>query len=61
MRLEKLDLEVRFEEGERILTEISRKFTRGTVESTLRQGGMVLDAWYTPDDGAFALALTVSA
>lgn len=50
-----LGMRVDFEAGESILTEISRKFTRDTVEATLHAGGMNLDAWYT--DGAFALAL----
>jgi L-histidine N-alpha-methyltransferase len=50
-----LGLSVEIEAGERILTEISRKFTRASIESTLAQGGLQLDRWIS--DGAFALVL----
>jgi len=55
VRIAKLGMRVEFAAGESILTEISRKFTRDTVEATLEAGGMHLDAWYA--DGTFALAL----
>lgn len=48
---------VAFERGERILTEISRKFTRHTAAATLRAGGMRLVAWFPAADDGFALAL----
>ena len=50
-----LGMTVEFEAGERILTEISRKFTRPSLEATLAQGGLVLERWIS--DGAFALVL----
>ncbi len=61
VRLASLGLEIAFEAGERILTEISRKFTRETAEATLRAGGLRPTAWLTnagraPEE-AFALAL----
>lgn len=51
-----LDLAIDFDAGETILTEISRKFTRETVDHTLREGGMRLERFFD-DDGVFALAL----
>jgi L-histidine N-alpha-methyltransferase len=44
-----------FDKGERILTEISRKFTRASVEATVAPGMRVVD--WIEDDGSFALAL----
>jgi L-histidine N-alpha-methyltransferase len=57
------DIGVRFElgRGEGILTEISRKFTRASVEQTLARGGMLLQEWLPAADGAFALALAARA
>src|SRR5579883_686935 len=54
-------LEVEIAAGERILTEISRKFTRASVERALELGGMRLRAWYSDDEGSFALCLAVRA
>ena len=50
-----LGMTIDFEAGESILTEISRKFTRESLEATVRGGGMEIDTWYS--DGAFALVL----
>jgi L-histidine N-alpha-methyltransferase len=50
-----LDLEVAFEPGEDLRTEISAKFRRETVESELRAAGLALDRWWT--DGSYALSL----
>lgn len=44
-------LSARFEAGERIRTEISRKFTRAGVERMLRRGGMRLDQWIVDGEG----------
>ena len=53
-----LSLEAAFADGETILTEISRKFTRETVESTLHEGGMYLQRFFDePGARAFGLAL----
>jgi L-histidine N-alpha-methyltransferase len=57
------DLRVTLARGERILTEISRKFTRATCERTLAEGGMRLTDWITPrggsdgSDASFALCV----
>ncbi len=42
---------------ERILTEISRKFTRASTERTLAQGGMQILEWIPDDGGMFALCV----
>ena len=57
VHLRELEMTISIAPGESILTEISRKFTRASVEATLEQGGMRLLSWMTPDDSAFALAL----
>ena len=55
VELHAIDLAFDLAAGERIRTEISRKFTRESVERTLAGGGMRLARWFT--DGQFALAL----
>jgi L-histidine N-alpha-methyltransferase len=55
--LREIDLRLELRPGERILTEISRKFTPATTEQTLLEGGMSLQDWWRAQDGAFALAL----
>lgn len=57
VHLRALDLVIELDRGERILTEISRKFTRETVESTLREAGLSLLEWYSSPGDLFALAL----
>jgi L-histidine N-alpha-methyltransferase len=53
VRIGALGKVVSFERGERVLTEISRKFTRASVEETLRPSLRVVD-WFEAD-GTFAL------
>ena len=55
VRVSALDLSIDFDAGERILTEISRKFTRETVSATFAASGLRLREWYFGD--GFALAL----
>jgi L-histidine N-alpha-methyltransferase len=62
--LRALGLHVDFDAGETLLTEISRKFTKTSIERTLREGGMRLEKLFDvagPSgaelDGQFALAL----
>ncbi len=55
--LRAIALSVELEEGERVLTEISRKFTRGSIERTFAEGGMRLERWLPSEDGAFALCV----
>jgi hypothetical protein len=57
VRLATLDLEVRFEEGETLHTEISRKFTREQIASLLERSGLRLECWFTPPNDYFSLTL----
>ena len=43
--------------GESILTENCYKFTQQSIESMLREAGMVLDQWHTDPAGLYAVAL----
>ena len=57
IRVGALDLAVEFAAGETLHTEISRKFTRASVERLLAEAGLKLERWFTPDDGYFSLSL----
>ncbi len=57
VRLDTLDLEVEFEAGEPILTELSQKYTRASVESLLGAAGLELTRWDTDPNDVFALGL----
>lgn len=57
VRLGALDLEIEFEAGETLRTELSHKYTRRSVEALLQETGLELDLWETDPDGLFALAL----
>ena len=58
VRLAALDLEIAFDEGEELATEISAKFTREGVEAELAKAGLELSAWWTDSAGDFALSLS---
>jgi L-histidine N-alpha-methyltransferase len=68
MRLRSLDavvvevpgagIEVAFEAGEEIRTEISTKFTRARVERELAAAGLALERFWTDDAGWFGLSLS---
>jgi L-histidine N-alpha-methyltransferase len=57
--LRAIDLSFELAAGERVMTEISRKFTRASVERTLAGGGMRLERWLADDQFALALARRV--
>ena len=57
LRFPSLDLEVDFEAGEELRTEISAKFTRDGVEAELAAAGLRLERWDSDDQDRFALAL----
>jgi L-histidine Nalpha-methyltransferase len=57
-RIEALGMDVDFEAGEEMRTEISCKFTRYSLEREYRAVGLELLGWYTDADGQFALSLT---
>lgn len=53
-----LAMEVSFEAGEEIRTEISAKFRRRRVEADLAAAGFELERWWTDPAGDFALSLS---
>jgi L-histidine N-alpha-methyltransferase len=57
VRIDGVNLEVRFADGEEMRTEISAKFTRDAVETELRRAGLALDDFWTDDGGLFGLAV----
>jgi L-histidine N-alpha-methyltransferase len=61
VRIPALGLEVRFERGEELRTEISAKFRRSGVEAELAAAGLELREWWTDPAGDFALSLSVPA
>ncbi|SFL75263.1 L-histidine N(alpha)-methyltransferase [Geodermatophilus ruber] len=61
VRVRALDLDVAFEAGEELLTEISAKFRRARVEAELSAAGLAMTHWWTDPDGDFGLSLSVPA
>ncbi|HYI99146.1 MAG TPA: L-histidine N(alpha)-methyltransferase [Thermoleophilaceae bacterium] len=57
VRIEGAELEVTFEDGEELRTEISAKFTRDAVDRELHAAGLRLDDFHTDDGGLFGLAV----
>mgnify|MGYP000302499725 CR=1 FL=1 len=57
VRIPSIDLTLHFAEGESIRTELSHKYTRDSVETLLRSGGLRLSDWFTDEEESFALAL----
>ena len=57
-RIAALGMDVDFEAGEEIRTEISCKFTRDMLAREYSAAGLEPIAWYTDADGLFALSLT---
>lgn len=56
VRIDGASLEVTFEDGEELRTEISAKFTREAVERELAEAGLRLDGFHTDERGLFGLA-----
>ena len=57
VRLDGLDLTVRFAAGEEMRTEISSKFTREALEGVYREAGLRPDGWFTDAAEDYALSL----
>jgi L-histidine Nalpha-methyltransferase len=57
VRVAALDLEVEFEPGEELRTEISAKFTRQRVEADYQAAGLELRGWYADPEQLFAVSL----
>lgn len=54
-------LDVTFEAGECLHTEISIKFTEASASNSLRAAGLRLERWYTDPEQRFGMALAVAA
>jgi L-histidine N-alpha-methyltransferase len=59
IRIADLDLDVHFDAGEDLRTEISAKFRQDRVGAELDAAGLELRHWWTDPDGDVALALAV--
>ena len=57
VKLEALEEEIRFDEGDSILTEISRKFTQSSLQDMLQEAGFVLSKHFSSDNNYFSLVL----
>jgi L-histidine Nalpha-methyltransferase len=57
VRLDGLDLTVRFAAGEEMRTEISSKFTRSRLEEVYRDAGLKPAGWFTDPQSDYALSL----
>ena len=57
VRLNDLDLEIAFSDGEEMRTEISTKFTRARLESVYAGAGLELGGWFTDAADDYALSL----
>jgi L-histidine N-alpha-methyltransferase len=55
--IERLGIEVAFEEGEPLRVEVSSKFRRERLEVELVRAGLRLESWWTDRAGDFAVAL----
>jgi L-histidine N-alpha-methyltransferase len=61
VRLAALGMDVGFDAGEELRTEISAKFRRAGVEAELGAAGLRVTRWWTDADGDFSLSLSVPA
>jgi L-histidine Nalpha-methyltransferase len=61
VRVDGLDLTVRFAEGEEMRTEISSKFTRGRLERVYAEAGLAMTGWFADPAGDYALSLAALA
>jgi len=61
VQLPALEEEIKFEEGDSILTEISRKFTHASLQNMLQEAGFVLSKHFSPENNYFSLVLATPA
>jgi len=57
VRVDELDLDIAFAEGEDLLTEVSSKFRRERVAQELADAGFALRHWWTDQAGLFGVSL----
>lgn len=55
--IDKLGTTLHLQQGEQILTEISRKFTYAGLEAMLTDAGLIIESHKQPDNGYFSLLL----
>jgi L-histidine N-alpha-methyltransferase len=60
VRIELLNLDVAFERGEEMRTEVSAKFRREGVAAELDAAGFDLTEWWTDSEGRFGLSLATA-
>jgi len=58
VEIPRLGMQISFAKGESIRTEISRKFTRKSVERLLAKAGLELEAWFASHEPSFALSVS---
>ncbi len=58
VRIEDIDLEVHFDKGETIRTEISCKYDKTRVNRLLRSAGLEMTDWFTDEDEQFAVSIS---
>ena len=61
VRIAELDLEIEFDAGEELRTEISAKFTRSRLEADYGAAGLVLESWFTDAEHRFAVSIAARA
>ena len=57
VRFPKLNESIHFEEGEKVLTEISRKYTKASIQQLLEKSGLVEEMHLEPANEYFSLVL----
>ncbi len=57
VRLDVLDLLVKFDDGEEMRTEISSKFTYEKLDRVYGESGLAISGWFTDEDCDYALSL----
>jgi len=60
VHIAELDLDVRFDAGEELRTEVSAKFRRDGVTAELADAGFHLEHWWTDGQDRFAVSLAVA-
>jgi len=58
VQIKDIDLEVHFDEGETIRTEISCKYDKARVNRLLQTAGLIMTDWFTDEDNLFAVSVS---
>jgi L-histidine N-alpha-methyltransferase len=60
VRIPSLEMEVHFDDGEELRTEVSAKFRRDGIAAELADAGFRIDRWWTDRQQRFAVSLAVA-